>query len=56
VSPMYPNLRSVQAHISDDSVMRDAMTETCDLCISILRAGASRLCVSHVVSISSVKC
>jgi hypothetical protein len=36
-------------HVLDDSVMRDATIETRDLHISILHAGASRLCVSHVV-------
>jgi hypothetical protein len=46
---MYPNRRHTQACVSDDSVMRDVMTEMHDLRISVLRAGASWLCVSHVV-------
>jgi hypothetical protein len=31
--------------------MRDVMTETRDLCVFVLRAGTSRLCVSHVMSV-----
>jgi hypothetical protein len=42
---MYPNQRCAHVHISDDSVMRDAMTKTRDLCISVLRAG-STMCFS----------
>jgi hypothetical protein len=29
--------------------MQSVTTETCDLCISVLHAGASQLCVSHIV-------
>jgi hypothetical protein len=46
---MYLNRRHARTHFSDNSVIRDVMMETCDLCISVLRAGASRLHVSHVV-------
>jgi hypothetical protein len=47
---MYPNRRRARAFISDESIMRDVMTEMYDLCISILHACTSRLCVSHVVA------
>jgi hypothetical protein len=47
---MYHNQRHCRARISDNSVMRDAMMETCDLYISVLRAGVSHLCVSQLVS------
>jgi hypothetical protein len=30
--------------------MQDTTTEACDLHVSVLHAGVSRLCVSHVVS------
>jgi hypothetical protein len=46
---MYTNRRRIRAHVSNHSVMRDATTETRDLCVSVLRVGTSRLCVSHVV-------
>jgi hypothetical protein len=46
---MYPNQRRARMRISDDSIMRDAMMETHDLRVSVLHAGVSRLCVSHVV-------
>jgi hypothetical protein len=46
---MYLNWRRARTHFSDNSVIRDVMMETCDLHISVLRAGASRLHVSHVV-------
>jgi hypothetical protein len=46
---MYPNRRRALTHISDYFVMRDAIMEMCDLCVSILRTVASRLCLSHVV-------
>jgi hypothetical protein len=48
-SQMYHNQRHTRVRVSDDAVMRDAKTETCDLCVSILRAGVSVLCVSHIV-------
>jgi hypothetical protein len=51
---MYHNQRCAQARISNDSVMRDVTAKTCDLPISILRVGVSRLCVSHVVSVTSL--
>jgi hypothetical protein len=38
-------------HVSNDFVMRDVTIEMRNLCVSVLRTGASRLCVSHVVSI-----
>jgi hypothetical protein len=46
---MYPNRICVKACVSDDSVMRDVTMEMRDLNISVLRAGASRLCLSHIV-------
>jgi hypothetical protein len=46
---MYTNQRRVRARVSDDSVMRDVMMEMHDLRASVLRAGASQTCVSHVV-------
>jgi hypothetical protein len=49
---MYPNQRRVRARVSDDSVMRDVTTETRDLRVSVLHAGASPLCVSHVVFVT----
>jgi hypothetical protein len=42
-----------RARVSDDSVIRDATTETCDLRISVLHVGASRMRLSHVVRDSS---
>jgi hypothetical protein len=48
---MYTNQRRALARVLDYIVMRDTMTETRDLCIFILRAGASRLCLSHVVNL-----
>jgi hypothetical protein len=48
---MYTNRRRARARVSDDSVMRDVTTETRDLCVSVHHAGASRLCVSHVVAL-----
>jgi hypothetical protein len=54
MSLMYHNQRCAQACISNDSVMRDVTAKTCDLPISILRVGVSRLCVSHVVSVTSL--
>jgi hypothetical protein len=50
---MYTNQRRALSRISDDSVMRDVMTETRDLYVSILRVGASQMRLSHVVPISS---
>jgi hypothetical protein len=41
--------RGVTPCVSDDSVMRDVMIETRDLCICVLRASASRMSLSHVV-------
>jgi hypothetical protein len=49
---MHTNQRRARACVSYDSVMRDATTETRDLRVSVFHAGASRLCVSHVVSAS----
>jgi hypothetical protein len=46
---MYAYQRHTRAHVSDDSVMQDMMTETRHLCVSVLCAGASCMCVSHVV-------
>jgi hypothetical protein len=46
---VYPNRRRARACVSDDTVMRDATMEMCDLCISVLHAGTSPLRVSHVV-------
>jgi hypothetical protein len=46
---MYTNWRRARPHVSDDSVMRDAMTEMHDLRISILRLGMSRMSLFHVV-------
>jgi hypothetical protein len=54
MSLMYHNQRCAQARILNDSVMRDVTAKTCDLPISILRVGVSRLCVSHVVSVTSL--
>jgi hypothetical protein len=51
MSQMYHNRRRVRTRVSDDVVMRDAMTETRDLCISVLHMGASSLYVSHVVTV-----
>jgi hypothetical protein len=48
---MYTNRTHSQARVSYYSVMRDATTETRDLHVSVLRAGASRLCLSHVVTL-----
>jgi hypothetical protein len=50
-SPMHTNQRCAQARVSDYSIMRDVTMETRDLRVSIFRAGASRLCLSHVVAI-----
>jgi hypothetical protein len=47
---MYHNQRRAWARISDDSVMRDVMIEMRDLRVSVLRASASRMSLSHVVS------
>jgi hypothetical protein len=47
---MYTNRRRARLRISDNSVMRDVMTETRDLRVSILRVSASRMSLSHVVS------
>jgi hypothetical protein len=38
---MYTNQRRTRARVSDDSVIRDATTETRDLRVSVLRAGTS---------------
>jgi hypothetical protein len=35
--------------ITDYSIMRDVMIETCDLCISIICTSTSQLCLSHIV-------
>jgi hypothetical protein len=35
--------------VSNDAVMRDVMIEMRDLHVSVLRVGASRMCVSRVV-------
>jgi hypothetical protein len=43
---MYRNQRHAQARISDDSIIRDVMTETRLL---IFHAGTSRICVSNIV-------
>jgi hypothetical protein len=48
-SPMYTNRRRARARISDDFVMRDAMTKLCNLRVFILRAGTSQMRLSHVV-------
>jgi hypothetical protein len=48
---MYTSRRSAWAHVSDDSVMRDVTMETCDLRVSVIRAGVSRQCVSHIVRV-----
>jgi hypothetical protein len=50
---MYTNRRHARVRVSDDSVMRDATTETYNLHVFVLRAGASRMCVSHVVELLS---
>jgi hypothetical protein len=50
---MYANQRCVQPHISYDSVMRDVMTETRDLRISIVRVSMSRMRLSHIVAITT---
>jgi hypothetical protein len=47
---MYTNRRRVRLRISDDFVMRDVMAEMRDLRVSVLRASASRMSLSHVVS------
>jgi hypothetical protein len=47
---MYPNRRHGRAHVLDYSVTRDSTTETRDLRISVLCAGAVQLWLSHVVS------
>jgi hypothetical protein len=47
---MYTNWRRTQAHVSDDSIMRDAMTETRNLRIYILHANVSRMYTSHIVT------
>jgi hypothetical protein len=46
---MYTNQRRARACVSDDSVMQDVMTEIGDMCVSVLRVGASRMRLSHVV-------
>jgi hypothetical protein len=46
---MYTNQRHARACVSDDSVMQDVMTEIGDMCVSVLRVGASRMRLSHVV-------
>jgi hypothetical protein len=46
---MYANRRRARSCVSGDSVMRDVMTEMRDLHISILRAGAFWMRLSHVV-------
>jgi hypothetical protein len=46
---MYTNRRRVRPPVFDDSVMRDEMTETCDLLVSVPRVSASQMSLSHVV-------
>jgi hypothetical protein len=46
---MYTNRRRARPSVTDDSVMRDAATETRDLRVSVLCVGASRISLSHVV-------
>jgi hypothetical protein len=41
---------AMTARVSDDSIMRDAMTETRDLHIYILHTNASRMYTSHIVT------
>jgi hypothetical protein len=54
MSKMYPNQRRARARVLDDSVMRDLMTEMCDLHVSVFCASTSWLCVSHVVYITVI--
>jgi hypothetical protein len=49
---MYFNRRRVRARIWDYSVMHDAMAETYDLCVSVLSASSSQLCLSHIVVVN----
>jgi hypothetical protein len=53
---MYTNRIRVRTHVSNNSVMRDAIIKTCDLHVSILRAGASQICVSYVVLDQQIPC
>jgi hypothetical protein len=46
---MYPNQRCTRARVSDYSVLRYMMIEMRNLHVSVLRAGVSQLCLSHVV-------
>jgi hypothetical protein len=48
-SLMCCNQRRVRSCISDDSIMRDATTETRDLHVSVLHAGASQMSLPHIV-------
>jgi hypothetical protein len=49
---MYTNRRHARTRVLDDSVIRDTMTKTRDLRVSILCVGTSPLCVSHVVEVA----
>jgi hypothetical protein len=51
---MYTNRRFAQARVLDYYVMQDVMMNTRDLRVSILCAGTSQLCLSHVVRPSMV--
>jgi hypothetical protein len=44
---MYINRRRAQPHVSDDSVMQDAMMEMRNLHVSVLRVDASRMRLSR---------
>jgi hypothetical protein len=48
-SLMCCNRRRARSCVFDDFVMRDAITETRNLCVSVLRVGASRMSLSHIV-------
>jgi hypothetical protein len=48
MSPMYTNQRCAGARVLNDSIMQYTTIETCDLRVSVLHTGASRLCISHV--------
>jgi hypothetical protein len=53
---MYPNPRRTRTHVSDYSVIRDVMMETCDLCVSVLHPVTSQMygCLLTLIGLTPV--